>query len=434
MLLRFKIRNFLSFFEEVEFNMFPNIKRKHFLNHIYEGEIPLLKMASIHGANAAGKSNFIKALFFLRLFVLNEKFLQSLDLRDYFFRLVEDVRDTIFFEIEFLSKGKYYIYSVELSEKKIEEVLYLSGLGEKEDEILFLRDGNTVSEKYLQTNVPIKVLLSKNKTTSILSLQQNYPVLKENINRHVKAVYEWFAHQLEIVPLEAQVPLLLTLMKQDDNLLQFTNELFSSVNISDSLSILETPIEKWAQEGRAQMVKKMFEQSNEEGGKGFVSIQNNKIVEFDIVKEGDVALVREFLFTQKGINGYSQQMKIVSQSDGTIRLLMLIPAIYEAMKEGKTVVIDEIENSIHPNLMFDIIRFFSQQETNGQLIFTTHLSKLLNQQELIRLDEAWICEKTDGFTKMYSFNDYKIHNTINLENGYIEGRYGGIPDNLSVAE
>ena len=62
-----------------------------------------------------------------------------------------------------------------------------------------------------------------------------------------------------------------------------------------------------------------------------------------------------------------------------------------------------IGGSASLNLMFDVIRFFSQQKTNGQLIFTTHLTKLLNQQDLIRPDEAWICEKSDGFTKMYSF-------------------------------
>lgn len=431
MLLRFKIRNFLSFFEEVEFNMFPNLKRKHFSNHIYDYKIPLLKMASIHGANAAGKSNFIKALIFLRSFVLDGKFLQTINLQDYFFKLVKDVQDTISFEIEFLSNENYYIYSLELAENKIKETLFLSGLGEKDDEILFERNGDTIDEKYLQNHVPVKFLLLKNKRTSILLLQQNYPIFKRNIRQHIKSINEWFSRQLEIVTLEAQIPLLLTVMKQNPDLLLFTNELLSSVKISDTLTILETPLDKWAKEKGAQLAQKIFDQSSIQNNGNLISV-NNKIVEFDIVKEGDIALVREFLFTHKGIDGYSQQMKIVSQSDGTIRLLMLIPAIYEAMKEGKTVVIDEIENSIHPNLMFDVIRFFSRQKTNGQLIFTTHLTKLLNQQELISPDEAWICDRTRGFTQMYSFNDYKIHNTISMENGYIEGRYGGIPDELSI--
>ena len=364
---------------------------------------------------------------------MDGKFLQTINIQDCFFKLVKEVQDTIFFEIEFFSNDNYYIYSVEIVKNEIKEKLFLSGLGEKEDEILFERDGDVMDEKFLQNNVPIKNLLLKNKQTSILSLQQDYPILKENINQHINAVYEWFLKQLEIVTLEAQIPFLLAIMKKKPDLLSFTNQLFKSVKISDSLTILETPLDKWTQEKGTQLVKKMFEQSNTENSSGgIVSLQNNKVVEFDIVKEGGVALVREFLFTQKGVEGYSQQMKIVAQSDGTIRLLMLIPAIYEAMKEGKTVVIDEIENSIHPNLMFDVIRFFSQQKTNGQLIFTTHLTKLLNQQDLIRPDEAWICEKSDGFTKMYSFNDYKIHSTICLENGYLEGRYGGVPNDLSI--
>ena len=45
----------------------------------------------------------------------------------------------------------------------------------------------------------------------------------------------------------------------------------------------------------------------------------------------------------------------------------------------------------------------------------------------MRTDEAWMVEKKDGGSHMYSLNDFKIHNPINIENGYMEGRYGAIP-------
>jgi len=65
MLLRFKIKNFLSFYEETVFDMFPNVKREKFQHHIYTNmEVPLLKQAAIYGANGSGKSNFIQALTF----------------------------------------------------------------------------------------------------------------------------------------------------------------------------------------------------------------------------------------------------------------------------------------------------------------------------------------------------------------------------------
>ena len=52
----------------------------------------------------------------------------------------------------------------------------------------------------------------------------------------------------------------------------------------------------------------------------------------------------------------------------------------------------------------------------------------MNQQLLMRVDEMWKVEKRDGSSVLSSFNDYKIHGTINVEHGYREGRFGGIPD------
>ena len=120
-------------------------------------------------------------------------------------------------------------------------------------------------------------------------------------------------------------------------------------------------------------------------------------------------------------------MKISSQSDGTVRLLTLIPALYCAMFLNRAVFIDEIDNSIHPNLIFELLKFFGHNKSNGQLIFTTHTTSLLNQQELVRPDEIWLTEKSNGSTRMYSLNDFKLHHTLNIENGYLDGRYGGVP-------
>lgn len=73
------------------------------------------------------------------------------------------------------------------------------------------------------------------------------------------------------------------------------------------------------------------------------------------------------------------------------------------------------------------MQFFAEEETLGQLIYTTHETMLLNQQELMRPDEVWFVEKQHGCSHIYSLNDFKEHNTINIVNGYLEGRYGAIP-------
>ena len=100
MLLRFKIKNFLSFYEETVFDMFPNIKREKFSHHIYtDMTVPLLKQSAIYGANGSGKSNFIKAIAFLREFVIYDNFLNNIDLDNCFFQLTQEKQQNISFEI-----------------------------------------------------------------------------------------------------------------------------------------------------------------------------------------------------------------------------------------------------------------------------------------------------------------------------------------------
>jgi hypothetical protein len=76
----------------------------------------------------------------------------------------------------------------------------------------------------------------------------------------------------------------------------------------------------------------------------------------------------------------------------------------------------------------DIIRKISESENaKGQLIFTTHESCLLDQS-IFRPDEIWFAQKdVEQATQLYPLSDFNIHKTANIENGYLDGRYGGIP-------
>lgn len=101
------------------------------------------------------------------------------------------------------------------------------------------------------------------------------------------------------------------------------------------------------------------------------------------------------------------------------------------MKSDNTFLVDEIERSIHPILIKNIISKISEsKEAKGQLIFTTHESCLLDQ-DIFRPDEIWFAQKDiNQSTQLYPLSDYNIHKTANIEKGYLNGRYGGIP-NLS---
>jgi len=426
MLLRLKIKNFLSFFEETVFDMFPNPKRASFPNHIYgDMTVPLLKQAAIYGANGSGKSNFIKAVSFLKSFVTSEDFLKNVDLEDYNFQLTSAKQSKISFEIEFFIKEKYFVYTLEIDKKNIQEILSHSGLGKTSDKVLFKRNGAEIASVYVGNESSAKQLLSMNPHSSLLPLNQKFPVLT---NDDVKLAFEWFAGKLEIITINSTIPAMIELMSKQTALLHLTNEIFENIGVGiNSVKIAETPFDQWVTNNKnTNELNQIMEKDLLKPNTGITRIENNRNV-FSVSLKKGIKTVQEFLFEQLGQSGYKKEMKIDAQSDGTVRLLTLIPAIYEALNKQKVIFVDEIDNSIHPNLMFSLLQFFGAKASKGQLIYTTHTTRLINQQELLRPDEIWLTEKENGNSKMYSINNYKIHNTINLENGYLDGRFGAIP-------
>jgi hypothetical protein len=405
--------------------MFPNPKREIFANHINTNEkIPLLKHSLIYGANGSGKSNFVKVLQFLKSFVTIDNFLNSIDLNEFIFQLVRTNKEPMKIEIEFFTKGNYYIYQLEIQpsqKNNIKEQLLLSGLGEKDDTLIFERFGDVLSpttDNKLSTD-----LLKKNNASSIICLNTKYPVINE---KRIQVVYDWFLNDFDIITINSQTPFLIDMMSNDKQLLEYANLLLSSLHITDSLKVGETPVKKWmSNKKNASELQQMLFKNPISEHTGLTSFSNNRN-NFNITMKNGEQIVQEFLFEQLGIGGYKKKMNIASQSDGTVRLLTLIPALYYASK-GKVVVIDEVENSMHPNLIYNLLKYFFNRESKGQLICTTHLTLFQDQQDLIRPDELWKVEKENGNSKMHSFNDFKIHNTMNIEKGYLEGRYGGVP-------
>lgn len=425
MLLRLIMKNFLSFYNETTFDMFPNPKREHFTGHIYTSSvIPVLKEAAVYGSNASGKTNLIKAFQFLKFFVTDKDFHQRVDFDDYRYNLTSDDKKPFELSVEFVS-GRTYIYKVEIN-GNIDETLWESGLGRKENRLLFHRSGAEITGPVVINMESSKALLEKSSRSSVLSLNKDFPVLG---GEEVAEAYLWFTDVLTVATLNYQINALIAMMSENKPLLDFTNNLLVWLKINEGLEVKEFEFNKWLETKNGRN----FAKATRDGvvipaGYKLLTGQRDRRNEFNIVKKGGEQVVQEFLFRETGIDGHKGYMDIDSQSDGTVRLLTLIPLIFEAIYNGRVVVIDEIDNSFHSELIFELVRFYAESRSTGQLIFTTHETRLMNQQLLMRVDEMWKVEKLGGSSVLSSFNDYKIHGTINVEHGYREGRYGGTPD------
>lgn len=425
MLLRLIMKNFLSFYDETVFDMFPNPKREHFTSHIYtDGVIPLLKEAAVYGSNASGKTNLIKAFQFLKFFVTDKDFHRRADFEDYRYSLSSDDNRPFELMVEF-QRGRTYIYKVMIN-GNIDETLWLSGLGRDENRLLFHRSGTVIEGPAVINKESSNALLEKSSRSSVLSLNRDFPVLG---GEEVAEVFCWFSDTLTVATLDYQISTLIAMLSENKPLLDFTNNLLVWLKVNEGLEVKELEFNKWLETKNGRN----FAKATRGGvvipdGYKLLAGQKDRRNEFNIVKKDGKQVVQEFLFREKGIDGHHGYMDIDSQSDGTVRLLTLIPLIYEAIKNGRVVVIDEIDNSFHSELIFELIRFYAESNSTGQLIFTTHETRLMNQQLLMRVDEMWKVEKKYGSSVLSSFNDYKIHGTINVEHGYREGRFGGIPD------
>ena len=119
------------------------------------------------------------------------------------------------------------------------------------------------------------------------------------------------------------------------------------------------------------------------------------------------------------------------QSEGTRRTLGIEAAVYDAMENEKFLSVDEIESSLHPDLVEFIIQQFLQKHNRSQLLVTSHYDPLLNTvNDLMRKDSVWFTEKgEDGGSRLYSLVEFKGLNKISsFQKSYRNGVFGALPN------
>ncbi len=437
MLIRLVINNFLSFGEEREFNMLPNERYAKLPDHKYKaGPISVLKLAAIYGANAAGKSNMVKALGLITHLVHTESVPPRIG--GWHFRLDKINRQkptTI--AVEFQAQTKAYIYAVQIvGTTLIAEELYTSGLGLKEDELVFER---TVHKS--QVKIRFNDIFYQEEKNKVLQglledslLVPDKPAIKYLTTLKVpqlgiiQEALDWLTQSLKVIGPDDPARALAYFMGKDETLLTYANKMIQAYSLGiDGIHITKTSLQDFF--GR-DSVKQIDEIKNHlsRAGTGMITMTNAGGNEYTIVKEGEDIFVQQLQTVHLGGAGLKEIFSLDHESDGSRRLLDFIPVFQEVVLKPVVYVIDEIERSLHPAIIKELITKFSEDsETQGQLIFTTHESNLLDQA-LLRRDEIWFAEKDSfGSTDLYSLSKFKEHHTIDIQKGYLNGRYGGIP-------
>ncbi len=453
MLVRFNVKNFLSFDKQ------PNGKSEEFTmiagkvrskdERLYKDEnIKLLKFAALYGANASGKSNFIKALDFMRNTVVTGKL--PVRYSNFYCRVAEENKNKeSYFEVQLMVNNKCYLYgfTVLLSTGDfLSEWLY--EVGNNSETKIFERDikkGQFTIEPIQDNNLAVKFDvytddIKKNSGQLFLYFMNDnkdnlYQDFKSEYQVEVfKSVYEWFVKVLDINYPDR--PISSSLYLTDTKKIKLASDILKAFDTGiNELKLVDVPINNVKGDNIPQEV---IEKLVSEMEADFKEIKNKKKV-----KQVRIVLRSKkdyYIFSGTSAddikcqslkfrhNNISSLFDLIEESDGTIRILELLDIILS--EEKKVYVIDELDRCLHPNLTYKFIQTFFNSVANKldvQLIVTTHESRLLDFN-LLRRDEIWFIDKKQkGNCDIYSLDEYNERFDKKIDKAYLEGRYGGVP-------
>lgn len=427
MLAEFRVGNYRSFKDEQVLSLVASNDTALDGNCTTKNTLCLLKSVGIYGPNASGKSNLIKALSTMRQIITTQAEPgKKLPITP--FRLDENnLSKPSFFEVTFYHEGVRYQYGFTATSERIyDEWLYAYPKGYAQtwfERKLDKKTGKTnwdwKSKKLIGERESLK-----NKTRDNVLFLSVGAIWN---NKQLTAVYEWFSEKIQIIqPLDrSPVATIKILMEAEKD--EKRKELFYSY-INCMMQHADFGIE-------GINIEKEDIDFEKEG----IDLENVKF-QPDVPKEKRKEILRnlkgrikvEFIHRVEPV-GKEVHFLSPEESDGTNRFFALAGPWLLAIMDGKILLVDELDASLHPLLARELIKVLHNTEINksgAQLVFATHDTTLLDP-ELFRRDQIWFTEKDRGAgTQLYSMSDYKERKPRKgeaMQKGYLSGRYGAIP-------
>jgi len=430
MLIRFRVRNFLSFKDEVEFSMIPGRVRKQHPNHIISGgsgrnDVDLLRAGVVYGANASGKSNLVHVLGFAKgLIIQGIKARKPIPVTPFKLDKVSLSLPSKF-EFEIRCAGKDYLYGFEIDNDRVHSE-WLHRIKKTTTTLLFERKTDAKNK----TSVELGTLDFKTKKDIEFlgfvarGTRANQLFLSESIDREVsyfEEIYNWFDKLMVIYP-ESRFGMDLSVdSKHTNDMVKYLEKFGTGVCGFDLQKVVAES--EFPKELLNDIVKdlKPGEKTglmNSMGGQRYLITKG---------KDGELTMSK-FVLKHRMVDCNDEvPFDTDDESDGTIRLMDLLPILTTLDSNPRVFVIDELDRSLHPNLCYQLIDEFLAGSNQNQLIVTTHESNLLTF-DLLRRDEIWFVEKNkQGSSVIYSLEEFTPRYDKDVQKGYLLGRFGAIP-------
>ncbi len=415
MLVEFSATNFRSIRRKQSLSMVASPDREHESSNVVLDVAPgvdrLLRCAVIYGANAAGKSNLLLALDLVRSMVVGSAGDSSKSIRNEIkpFRLDHSVHEPSVFEVVFVAEGVKYQYGFSANTHKVfEEWLY--AFPEKRAQLWFHRTSDSLSPesqwKFGSSLKGPKQVWSNSTKDGALLLS----VAGQLKSEQLQPVYDWFDDYLRILMSGEVAPSFTRRQLAAEKVREKIIGFIKSCDISfDDIALRERPIDK----ERLEQFSKFLPDD----------VRDSAMTELIELESSEVVIARKNEDGEPVWFGYDEE------SRGTQKLFDYAGPLLDTLDNGYVMVVDEMNNSMHPLIAREIIRLVNNQKSNrsdAQLIVVTHSTSMLDL-DLLRRDQIWFAEKNAGATEVYPLTDFRPRKDASLAKGYLQGRYGAIP-------
>lgn len=403
MIIELRIKNCFSFEDQIVFSMKADMRNKKFASNVHrENNFNILKTAGIYGPNNAGKTCLVKCFNAIKKILLNKKpnLMPNLFSKNSVCEL----------GITFLAEGREFSYDLHYDAQK-EEFLYekFSEIQKdqygNEKEILWL-EKDTVNQRYscIDQDVLLMIpLMSSNNLLCYLIDASKF----EHLEKMKKIIVE-FAQKIDILNMN-NIPMKKTieLMKNKGDLQKKVVEFIKNADLyMDNFEYVDM-----------DQIKIDDRTENEKPDEEVLNMREKLMEQIRLVS------------TYKGVKVPS----LIFDSTGTKKIAALASYIIEGLENGRILIVDELDSSIHFKITRAIVAMFNNElNTNAQMIFTVHDINLMDCKRMFRKEQIWFVHKDQNGVYVYSLADFTaqqgVRDTTDIMEKYRKGALGALPD------
>jgi AAA15 family ATPase/GTPase len=414
-LIDYTFKNILSFKDQALFSMVAVKSFKEFenINSISQNGYALLKSAALYGNNASGKSNFIKSIHIMKQLVLNS-FRDALSEKESPGQWGQPfLLDTYSsdapseFEVTFIADEIRYRYGFHILKNTI-QYEYLYAVPGQREVNYFIREGThfQINKSSFREGLGLEDKTREN--VLFLSL------LSQFNGKISSSIIEWFKNIKIISAMNdfGYSTYTISRLHKDAAFRQWMIKMLRFLEISN-MSIEESELSP----GEKAELTERLKDPGIALGKGLklnVSTWHN-------VYDRDKLLADSVSFDLN-----------TQESEGTKKFIYMLGPLYDTLKYGRVLFIDEFDSRFHPHLSRQLFHLFHTEENRrAQLITVVHDVSVMDR-ELLRRDQIWFIEKDQyGASKLYSLADFKtelVRNTSSYSKNYLQGKYGAVSE------